>query len=93
MLSLKPCCADNDCMSKALIHQKEQGRKLPAKDKECQGCSPFFTCGTCAGFVIVKKLTFDLSIITESQELTYFDYQQPFVKEISLSIWQPPKLS
>lgn len=80
-------------MSKVISHQKELGSKPTSKDKECQGCSPFFTCSTCAGFIIVKKLTFDLATITENPGLTYADYQQPFIKEILLSIWQPPKLS
>jgi hypothetical protein len=80
-------------MSKVISHQKELRSKPTSKDKECQGCSPFFTCGTCAGFIIEKKLTFDLSVSAESRELNYPDYQQPFIREISLSIWQPPKLS
>jgi hypothetical protein len=92
MLSIKPCCADNDCQGKELS-KKELAGKSPIKEKECSGCSPFFTCGSCVGFVISRPLILDLKLTAEIPVKIYARYQQPNVQEVSLSIWQPPQLS
>ncbi|WP_299515116.1 hypothetical protein [Mucilaginibacter sp.] len=92
MLSTKPCCTDNDCQGKELT-KKELTGKSPIKEKECPGCSPFFTCGICVGFVIAKPLMLDLKLVAETPAKIYTDYNQPYVQEVSLSIWQPPQLS
>ena len=91
MLSAKPCCADNDCRGKQ-INKNELAGKSPVKEKECPGCSPFFTCGTCVGFIVAKPFTPDLKLIAEIPAKIYVDYQQPYVQQVSLSIWQPPQL-
>jgi hypothetical protein len=91
MLSTKPCCSDNDCQGKELT-KNEQARKSPIKEKECHGCSPFLTCGTCVGFVIAKPLNLNLKFMVETPVQIYACYQQPFVQQVSLSIWQPPQL-
>ena len=92
MLSTRPCCADNDCQGKELS-KKELAGKSPIKEKECPGCSPFFTCGSCVGFVIAKPFRLDLKLVAETQVKIYADYNQPYVQQVSLSIWQPPQLS
>jgi len=92
MLSLKPCCADNDCQGDKFA-TKELSGKSPIKEKECHGCSPFFTCGTCIGFIIAKRFTLNLKPTGENRVTIYADYQQPYVQKVSLSIWQPPQLS
>jgi hypothetical protein len=91
MLSTRPCCADNDCRGKD-ISKKESAGKSPIKEKECPGCSPFFTCGTCVGFIITKSLMLDLKLIAEAPAKFYARYQQSYVHRVSLSIWQPPQL-
>jgi hypothetical protein len=70
---------------------KELKGKQPA-GKDCKGCSPFFSCGTCAGFTITKQITATLTLAPIKNGATYPPYQQPDVKEVLLSIWQPPKL-
>jgi len=92
MLSTRPCCADNDCQGKELAKNEVTG-KSPIKEKECPGCSPFFTCGTCVGFVIAKPLMLDLKLVPETSAKIYSRYQQPHFQQVSLSIWQPPQLS
>jgi len=92
VLSTRPCCSDNDCQGK-IAAKKERADKSPAKEKECPGCSPFFTCGSCVGFVISKPLILDLKLFAESPAKIYADYNQPYVQQVSLSIWQPPQLS
>jgi hypothetical protein len=92
MLSTRPCCADNDCQGK-VVTKNEQADKSPIKEKECPGCSPFFTCGTCVGFVTSKPLMIDLKLVAETPVKIYAHYQQRYVQQVSLSIWQPPQLS
>jgi hypothetical protein len=92
VLSAKPCCADSDC--KATVSVKENyASNVPAKDKECPGCSPFFTCGACIGFVISQPLSIQLPIIAPDDVEYSNVYQQPDIEKVALSIWQPPKLS
>jgi hypothetical protein len=90
VLSTRPCCSDHDCQGNDIL-KKELAGKSP-KEKECQGCSPFFTCGTCVGFVIAKPLMLDLKLVAETPVKIYARYRQPHVQQVSPSIWQPPQL-
>jgi len=92
LLSTKPCCADNDCQRK-IATKKEQADKSPTKEKECPGCSPFFTCGSCVGFIVCKLLTINFPIVAKNHKTYHLAYQQPYIEKISLSIWLPPKIS
>ncbi|MES2378396.1 MAG: hypothetical protein V4553_17520 [Bacteroidota bacterium] len=92
MLSAKPCCVDSDCRA-TVSSKKELTGKIPAKEKECPGCSPFFTCGTCVGFVISQPLSVQLFTVALDHIEHGNIYQQPRIEKVSLSIWQPPKLS
>ena len=87
ILSVKPCCTDSDC--DAVVKTGQAGK---SKAKDCAGCSPFFSCGTCAGFTITKAVSAQLLVIPAKIMQAYAPYQQPDVKEIALSIWQPPQL-
>ncbi|RYE27036.1 MAG: TonB-dependent receptor [Sphingobacteriaceae bacterium] len=91
LLSVKPCCADRECQEKSSL-KKELAGKTPSKEKECQGCSPFFSCGSCVGFIIAKPITHTLAFVAENTVRSYAPYEQPNLKEISLAIWQPPQL-
>jgi hypothetical protein len=88
MLAAKPCCTDNDCTVK-----KELADKSPLKEKECRDCSPFFTCGTCAGFVLSKPFTPNFKPFAQIAGKIYCAYQQPGIQQVASAIWQPPKLS
>jgi hypothetical protein len=87
ILSVKPCCTDSDC--DAVVKTEQAGQ---TKAKDCAGCSPFFSCGTCAGFTVAKAASAQLLVIPAKTRQTYAPYQQPDVKEISQAIWQPPQL-
>jgi hypothetical protein len=91
MLAAKPCCAD-DCRA-AVGSNKELTGKIPVKEKECPGCSPFFTCGTCVGFVISQPISIQLPIVANDAVEHSNIYKQPLIQKVALSIWQPPKLS
>lgn len=92
LLSAKPCCADNDCQVK-IPKKKELASKVPVKEKECPGCSPFFTCGSCVGFIVAKVFKINSPIVPENQIQYHTVYQQPYIEKVALSIWLPPKIS
>jgi hypothetical protein len=92
LLSAKPCCSDNDCQGE-ISGKKELAGKTSSRHTECPGCSPFFTCGSCVGFILTKPLTITLPLISESYFKLYYVYQQPHLEKVALSIWLPPKIS
>lgn len=92
LLSARPCCTHREGEGKVFI-KKEQTAKPARKAKECQGCSPFFSCGSCLGFVVAKPFTQTMGFVAEKPLISYPPYQQPNLKEITLSIWQPPQIS
>jgi len=92
MLSGTPCCNDNDCNNQFLSTKIQKGKQT-SNEKQCPGCSPFFTCGSCVGFIISKPLTITFSVIAEVQIQKFIPYSQPAIQKISLAIWLPPKLS
>jgi predicted metal-binding protein len=83
---------DKECNGKSFTG-KAQNSKQASKEKECPGCSPFFTCGSCAGFVVNKPLTVTIPVIAEVADQEYSFYHQPAIKNIPTAIWLPPKLS
>jgi len=91
LLSAKPCCSDKDCGEQVSVKKELAGKTSP-KEKECQGCSPFFSCGSCVGFIVSKPVTHTLAFVAEIAVRSYVGYLQPNLKEISLAIWQPPQL-
>jgi hypothetical protein len=85
--SVIPCCAMDNCddeASTAASHQDKGG---------CKGdCSPFFACGSCAGFSItVTEIQIEQIPFVEKTThsglyiCTYSDYFPSF--------WQPPRFS
>lgn len=92
LLAARPCCTDNDCTAKTK-EQKELSGNSPMKEKECNACSPFFTCGSCTGFIIVASGSVNLIAHAEAPAVYHDNYHQPLIEEVALAIWQPPKLS
>jgi hypothetical protein len=92
LISAKPCCMDDDCQDKISV-KKELAGQTTSRQKECPGCSPFFTCGSCVGFIVSKPFAIALPVIPEDQIEYYPNYQQPYVEKVALSIWLLPKIS
>jgi hypothetical protein len=92
LLSAKPCCADKLCQQN-ISQQKNKTEKAASEEKDCPGCSPFYTCGSCPGFIVITQVKATLPILTETAMKAYLPYEQSFYKQITLSVWQPPKLS
>ncbi len=88
VLSAVPCCADDYCNDESKMEQsctEHQDRN------DCNGCSPFITCGTCIGFIF-SKTDYNFQPITRLQS-KFIPCQQVFEENYFIEIWQPPKIS
>ena len=79
-LNAVPCCWDN-CDDEEAVEQHSDAE---------QTCSPFLSCGSCAGFVLQEDLP-EISIYTPPSVSEIEFPEQLFFSEFSESIWQPPK--
>jgi len=91
LLSAHPCCADRDCDREPAV-EKSQAKNNTPKENDCQGCSPFFTCGSCVGFVAVEQVNVNIDFLVESELAGNTSYHRPDFEEIIFAVWQPPRL-
>jgi hypothetical protein len=89
LLSVRPCCADT-CNGDDEVKELT-GTNTPGK-KDCKGCSPFFSCGTCVGFTISKQNVCNMLLVLRNAVTPFTPYHQPNLKQVVLAIWQPPQL-
>ncbi|MEO6149825.1 MAG: DUF6660 family protein [Mucilaginibacter sp.] len=89
LLSVRPCCTDDVCAKITSIAKKQTGKL--ADNNDCGTCSPFYRCGNCTGFTALAYATPDIAV-PGSIHLPYTAYRQPFIKDVSQAIWQPPRL-
>jgi len=92
VLSCLPCAdADSMTICKADI-QKEVKNNSQQKDHHADLCSPFCHCACCASFSVINK---DV-VIPQRIEIpvcsSFVEFQSAEIIEISLPVWQPPKL-
>lgn len=87
ILASTPCCA-SDCQAD---NCKE---KSSEKHKDCDdNCSPFYSCGSCTGFVCSYPLSITEIVYKPSDLDTPSSYIQLLISRFSDSIWQPPKIA
>lgn len=107
-LSLNPCCTtsltndangvvslSNTCCSEASCTINEnKSKKEDSKENRngCDFCSPFFSCGSCGGFILQENII-QLKGFFYSNIKIYCDYFILFNSEYSDKMWQPPKIS
>lgn len=91
LLSAGPYCADSECEGEIAPKKELSDHKKPS-EKHCEACSPFFKCGSCAGFILSKPVSSMLVIACKPVQ-RFAPYCQPNLKKITLAIWQPPQLS
>jgi hypothetical protein len=90
VLSAVPCGDEKDCTEFSQEHYsiKANGEQGNAHHEEA--CTPFCICACCGiqGFVSIVPIDFNVH-----SELRIANFQNPLslIKDISLSIWQPPK--
>ena len=92
LISVRPCCIEENCTDEDLSTKTEQTSDHD-QGNDCNGnCSPFLSCGSCAGFnypTVSYPLTNPATF--ESSQLQF--YQFSFSIGFYFSIWQPPKVS
>ncbi len=87
LLSATPCCFDDpfsfesetESTAGHTDHEDEQGRQ----------CSPFFTCGSCSGFIFYPYEPINVS--SSSAKYSAF-YPSEVKHDNCVQIWKPPEL-
>jgi hypothetical protein len=80
-----PCCEFDECQEEEIENSSQQDKK-----EENASCSPFSTCPTCAGAIIITKtIQLDRSDISKNK-LVGFE-RSPILSCHSPSFWQPPR--
>ncbi|AWH74785.1 hypothetical protein DCS32_11635 [Dokdonia sp. Dokd-P16] len=91
-LSTMPSCCEDNCDDELLATHTDLDHTDYGDLNTESTCSPFLTCGSCAGFVILKS-TFELKQIASITTKTVVVYKPTFRDSFVASIWQPPKIS
>jgi hypothetical protein len=93
-LTIVPCCAVGENVSHippSLQYEQHQEAEHQGDD-QCKGCSPFYVCGSCAGFTVTNLFALQFTPHTG-----YIRHESLYLSadpgENFASIWQPPKLS
>ena len=92
LLSTVPCCTEDKCEDD--IATAQLTNQSQEKHDDCEGCSPFMTCGSCTGFTFSTQV-FSFEPTTkfiENNSLTR-SFKVLFVDYFIATIWQPPKIS
>ncbi len=91
LVSVYPCCIDNDCDADSVenIAENEENQQ----DDDCGLCSPFISCGSCTGFIPGT----DATVTTFNIQITPFSNLfgitfKSVEAEFSDRPWQPPQL-
>ena len=90
-LSCMPCMDDAKNMgsSKAKMEISKSNDQQDHNDTD--NCSPFCSCNCCSGFTFLDTSHQVMNPVFISGE-TIESYLPPKIIEISLPVWQPPKL-
>lgn len=90
LLSAVPCCLEDTCSDE--IYTEETGPcSQDQEDCDNSPCSPFFTCGACAGFVF-STAQLNLKELTTVKIKWVNGYHPQFIDDFVAKIWQPPKV-
>ena len=90
-LASAPCCLEEKCSDEIKTAQSDN-HSQDYNDNDCNACSPFFTCGTCSGFVFTKiEVNFKEVDFIKTNFVEF--YKSPFANNFFAKIWQPPKIS
>ncbi|MEM1136074.1 MAG: hypothetical protein AAGI07_09555 [Bacteroidota bacterium] len=90
-LSTLPCCSDDDCNDEIKTEHADN-HSQDNKDNDYNTCSPFFTCGTCSGFVCARA-EFDFKEVAFVKDKLVTVYKPHFLSDFFAKIWQPPRIS
>ncbi|WP_376779872.1 DUF6660 family protein [Sphingobacterium multivorum] len=93
-LSAIPCCA-LESPSQSDDHLEYRNTKSDNHEHDndcCSHCSPFYSCGSCFGFVPVGQLIIHSESFSAPIAEHYSVYLHSYLQELYSSIWQPPKI-
>ena len=90
VLSIAPCSA---CDKDKSICEKDCKETSKHCDNNCKACSPFYSCGTCIGFVFPYSISINLPKEGSKISLKEIVYQDVFISSFANTIWQPPKIA
>ncbi|RYZ19859.1 MAG: hypothetical protein EOO10_23860 [Chitinophagaceae bacterium] len=93
VLSIAPCCALDDHFRQAEASKTFKTNSNTQSEDCCLDCSPFYTCGTCGGFMISSLTGFTAPPPTLLAAAFNPNHLQAFAEGVAQNIWQPPKLS
>lgn len=86
-------CSDSDECKDSVKQEISSATDHSEHEHSEEACTPFCTCSCCAISVYCQSLF----VMDLSNEVIPFaqvnDYQDYFIKEIAISIWQPPKIA
>lgn len=100
-LSINPCCeasvtikqltlaSEDKCEDHCCTDEKKENSEN--KNSNCDFCSPFFSCGSCAGFTDNAQVI-NIQVFSVSFKENYQDYQESFLTDYISNMWQPPKI-
>ena len=90
-LATAPCCSD-DNYNDEIKTEYADNHSQDHKDSDCTTCSPFFTCGSCSGFVFTREWI-DFKEVSFIKGKLCAVYKTQFADDFFVKIWQPPKIS
>jgi hypothetical protein len=85
LLSTVPCCDDN-CEEEQVTTEQTDSH-----DESTESCSPFLTCGLCAGFASLY-IRVDIQPLEEETIVNVTPSNILWVDNCFATIWQPPKI-
>lgn len=89
-MSTVPCADGAVAMSKAKTEIQKTNHQQ--NDHPTRDCSPFCSCSCCTGSPIPQYVA-KLTLVKPELIRNYKSLYSSPIKEISLSIWQPPQLA
>jgi hypothetical protein len=89
-LSTVPCCSDDNCNDDIKTEQTSN-QSQDHNEGNCNTCSPFLNCGTCAGFVFGKS-SYEFKEVSFVSATFIACYKSQLADDYFAKIWQPPKI-
>jgi hypothetical protein len=83
-----PCSREDCCRDELSAKPTNRNNQKPA----CN-CSPFVTCGTCAGFTLTAAAFVEVPRITEEKMVHYTRIVDPALSTYTTSLLQPPRMA
>lgn len=86
------CCLTEDNCNEEIKTDYANNHSKNPENNDCNTCSPFLNCGTCAGFVFIREF-FDFKEVTFVKNKSVPIYNAQYTSYFFAKIWQPPKIT